>query len=131
MIRITATFVRILREGGILVPKEAGVILIINLIYWYIFYYSLLRASVGQYTEYGKNIFVKKLIFYVRSGNIVEDLLLFSSCSLITIPSPNCNLESSSLMKSPCHPCLHTPIQFLVLTTENSWTQHPRYTTED
>jgi len=33
MIGITATFVRILPEVGILVPKEVGVILIINCIY--------------------------------------------------------------------------------------------------
>jgi len=61
----------------------------------------------------------------------MEELLLFRSCSLITTPSPNCKLEISSLMKSPCYPWLRTPIQFLILTTEHPWTQHPRYATED
>jgi hypothetical protein len=62
MISVTATFVRRLPEGGILVPKQVGVIIIMKCVYLFLFYCNLLRASVGQYTEYGKNIFEQKLI---------------------------------------------------------------------
>jgi len=72
-----------LPEDCSLVPKHVGLILLMNCVSWFIFYYILLSAFVGQYTEYKKmqgpsNI---KFVFIVlMSGNSPCNNTSFGSC---------------------------------------------------
>jgi hypothetical protein len=52
--KLVILFVRRLSEEGTPMPKYVGVILIMNWVSWFLFCCILLRAFVGQYTEYMK-----------------------------------------------------------------------------
>jgi hypothetical protein len=98
MINITATFFRRLPEDDTPVPKHVGVdtyhelclliclsLQFVKSICWSVYWIwkEYLRGEID--------------LWYVRSRNIVEELLSFHSCNLTDITSPNCNLETSLL----------------------------------